>query len=245
MNLPSTRRPPVRPLLLGAVVPLLLVAGCGGSDDGSSSSSSSSSSESSSGSTSSGTPSPSESASESASPSAAAGAAPCDALSARDLKALTGADLGAGDEGQAGTLPACQWGNPSSAGVQAVSVSAEEWGAQLPALIQQVKASGAFDDAANARQLEKASKLVESGKQLDGDQACSLFSQLAELQGNKPGQDTTVTLLPTAKQPQAISAQSCTDGRFASVLLIKPGITGSKKEIASVSQALEQVIDAS
>ena len=104
---------------------------------------------------------------------------------------------------------------------------AEEWGAELPALIQQVKASGAFDDAANTKQLEKASKLVEQGKQLDADQACNLFSKLAELQGNKPAQDTTVTLLPTAADPQAISAQTCTDGRFASVLVIKPGITGS------------------
>ena len=244
MNLLSTRRLPLRPLVLGAVVPLVLVAGCGGSDDGSSTSSSSGSS---SDSASSSTPSPSESApaSESATPSAAAGAAPCDALSAGDLKELTGSDLGEGNEGQAGTLPACQWGSPSSGGVQAVSVTAEEWGAELPALIQQVKASGAFDDATNARQLQKASRLVESGKELDAGQACSLFSQLAELQGNKPGQDTTVTLLPTAQQPQAISAQSCTDGRFASVLVIKPDISGSKKEIASVSRALKQVIDAS
>jgi hypothetical protein len=237
MNPLTTRRPGLRPLVVGVLVPLALLAGCG-SDDGSTTSSSSDSSPS-------GTPSPSESsATESAGPGAAAGA-PCDALDSQDLEALAGTDLGTGNAGKAGTLTACQWGDPNSAGVQAVSVTAEEWGAQLPVLIQQVKASGAFDDATNAKQLEKASKLVESGKQLDADQACSLFSRLAELQGNKPHRSVTVTLLPTAQQPQAISAQTCTDGRFASVLLIKPGITGSRQEISAVSGALQQVVDAS
>jgi hypothetical protein len=238
----STARPFLRPLVLGALVPLALLAGCS-SDDSSSKAASSDESSSS-------TPSPSESesASESATESAspgAADAAPCESLDANDLQALTGKDLGTGNVGQVGALPACQWGSPSSAGVQAVSVTAEEWGAELPGLIQQVKASGAFDDAANTKQLEKASKLVEQGKQLDADQACNLFSELAELQGNKPGQDTTVTLLPTSDNPQAISAQTCTDGRFASVLVIKPGITGSRKEIGTVSDALERVVDAS
>jgi hypothetical protein len=239
MTLRQSTRPRLQPLVLGALVPLVLLAGCG-SDDSTSKSASSDESASS-------TPSPSaeESASESPSPGTEAAAAPCDTLTGKDLETLTGKDLGTGNQGQVGTLAACQWGDPSSAGVQAVSVPAEEWGAQLPALIQQVKASGAFDDAANTKQLEKASKLVEQGKQLDADQACNLFSKLAELQGNKPAQDTTVTLLPTAADPQAISAQTCTDGRFASVLVIKPGITGSQKEIATVSDALERVVSTS
>jgi hypothetical protein len=234
----------LRPLVLGALVPLALLAGCG-SDDSPSTSASSGESSTPSPSESESAPEASESASESASPGAEAAAAPCESLDAKDLRALTGKDLGAGNAGQVGTLPACQWGSPTSAGVQAVSVTAQEWGAELPGLIQQVKASGAFDDAANTQQLEKASKLVEQGKQLDADQACNLFSELAELQGNKPGQDTTVTLLPTSDNPQAISAQTCTDGRFASVLVIKPGITGSRKEIGTVSDALERVVDAS
>lgn len=234
------RRPHLRPLVLGALVPLALLGGCG-SDEASTESSSS-------GQTSSSTPSPTESESATASESPteeATATAPCDSLTGADLETLAGQDLGEGSEGQAGTLPACQWGDPNAAGVQAVNVAAEEWGAQLPVLIQQVKASGAFDDAANTKQLEQASKLVESGKQLDADQACTLFSQLAELQGNKPNQTTTVTLLPTAEQPQAISAQTCADGRFASVLLIKKGITGSQDEISTMNDALDKVVAAS
>lgn len=233
MRQPATRRPRLSPLVLAAVVPLALLAGCRGDDSTPSSSSTSSAS----------SPSASESASESPSESAGAEAAasPCDSLQADDLEALTGKDLGEGNEGRAGSLPACQWGDPSTGGVQVVDVTAEEWGRQLPALIAQVKASGAFDDARNSKQLRQASKLIESGRHLDGGQACRLFSKLAEIQGNRAGAQTTVTLLPTAQQPQAISAQTCADNRFASVLVIRKGITGTRQEISSVTRALARV----
>jgi hypothetical protein len=58
--------------------------------------------------------------------------------------------------GSVGSLPARQWGSPSSTGVQVVGVPAEEWAAELLALLAQVQASGAYGDAANTRRLRKA-----------------------------------------------------------------------------------------
>lgn len=242
MSLPTAPSPR---LLAGACLALVLLAGCGSDEDGASSSASASSSPTPT--SASADPGKGETRTEGAEPDGPGGAAavePCTLLDEAGLRELAGTDLGEGGEGRVGALPACQWGSPDSTGVQVVSVTAEQWATELPALMAQVRASGAFDDAANTRRLEKASRLISQGRDVGAAEACGLFSELAELQGNEPGADSTVTLLPTAREPQAISAQTCADGRYASVLLITQGITGSPEQLRTVTDALRQVYDA-
>jgi hypothetical protein len=232
-------------LLAGAGLALVLLAGCGADGEGASSASSSSSSPTQT--SASADPGEGETSTEGAEPGGPGGGAavePCTLLDEASLRDLAGTDLGEGGEGRVGALPACQWGSPGSTGVQVVSVTAEQWATELPALMAQVRASGAFDDAANTRRLEKAGRLISQGRDISAAEACGLFSELAELQGNEPGSDSTVTLLPTAREPQAISAQTCADGRYASVLLITRGITGSPEQVRTVTDALRQVNDA-
>lgn len=137
-------------------------------------------------------------------------------------------------------LRACRWGSPDDVGVQVVTLPAEAWSRQLPAILEQAEASGLATSARERRKLEAAREALESGD-VDGGRACDLFGVLLEIQGRPPGSRRIVNIVPTRENPQAVSAQTCTEGTYSSVLLIAPGLGGTEEEAARVSAALETV----
>lgn len=171
------------------------------------------------------------------------GAALCTVLSVDEVGELAGETLRDVHETDiGGLLPACIWGSLDDVGVQAGVVDAGLWARSLPEVVESLKQSGVVDDAANLRKLDEAADLIESGSEIPAAEACELFSDLIELNGVPRGSDTTVNLVPSAEDPQAITAQICRDGAYATVLVARPDLTGSAAEARRVRAAAEEIL---
>jgi hypothetical protein len=124
--------------------------------------------------------------------------------------------------------------------VQVISVDSSEWGQALPELLRVVDAS-AIADGAGIRRLLEAAELVESGQRLSPDDACSLFSKLVELQGQPPASSRIVAVVPTRQNPQAVSGQQCSQGRFTSVLVANQAGLNEPLPLEDVAKILQAV----
>jgi len=161
----------------------------------------------------------------------------CELLTPAELSMLTG-EVSGPKSLAVGGLPACHWETTDGGRVQVIGASAEKWATQLPAAIEQVKKSGLLDDPETARKMEAARDLVASGKEIAPDRACELFSTLLEVQGQPAGSSHTVNLIPTRENPKAINGQACGGGRFTSVQLVAPNLSGSDDEVSRLSSVL-------
>ncbi|WP_200882751.1 DUF3558 family protein [Amycolatopsis sp. MJM2582] len=161
----------------------------------------------------------------------------CELLTPADLSMIAG-EASEPKALAVGGLPACHWETPAGGRVQVIGTSAEKWATQLPAAIEQVKKSGLLDDPETARKLEAARDLIASGKEIAPDRACELFSTLLEVQGLPAGSSRTVNLIPTRENPKAINGQTCSGGRFTSVQLVAPNLSGSDDEASKMSSVL-------
>lgn len=190
--------------ILVAAMVLALVIGCSSTDDKSSPPAAES--------TPTAAPKPTPTAKSASAPDA------CDLLTTADLAKIL---EGAGDPkpGLTGGIPNCQWADANGRYVQAVGIDASEWVRSLPDIVRALEASKEFSDAENLRKLRAAAKLLESGDKIDSREACSLFSQMAELQGRPPKTTFLVSVIPTRADPKGISGQMCSVGTFTSVML--------------------------
>ncbi|WP_081809657.1 DUF3558 family protein [Amycolatopsis keratiniphila] len=161
----------------------------------------------------------------------------CELLTPAELSMLTG-EVSDPKALAVGGMPACHWETPAGGRVQVIGASAGTWATQLPAAIEQVKRSGLLDDPETARKLEAARDLIASGKEIAPDRACELFSMLLEVQGLPAGSSRTVNLIPTRENPKAINGQTCSGGRFTSVQLVAPNLSGSDEEASRLSSVL-------
>lgn len=165
----------------------------------------------------------------------------CDLLTTADVLALTGDDLGEPEPGEATGLPACRWGSPEGVGVQVVDVPVAEWVANLGPALDEIEGSDLGDDPETAAKLEEARDLL-SADEVDDAEGCDLFALFLEIQGLDPGQSRTVNVVPDKQAPEAVTAQSCGDGRFTSVLVQGSKVTGSDDEVERVDDALDAVL---
>lgn len=168
----------------------------------------------------------------------------CSLLSGDEVAELAGEDLGDPEPGEVTGLPTCRWGSPEGIGVQVVDVPVAEWVANLEPALDLVESSDLGDDPATAAKLKAARDLLASGdpEQMDDVEGCELFALFLEIQGLAPGQSRTVNVIPDRQSPEAVSGQSCTDGRFSSVLIQGSRVTGSADEVDRVGVALDAVI---
>ena len=144
---------------------------------------------------------------------------PCDLLTDLQVEKLAGGSVGAARPGLTGGVANCQWAAAEGSFVQAIGAPSSAWAESLPENLRAIEASGQFTDSANMRKLRKAAELVEGGQDPSPVQACSLFSDLLELQGQPRGTHRIVTVIPTRAAPQGVTGQWCSRGRFTSVLV--------------------------
>jgi hypothetical protein len=171
------------------------------------------------------------------------GESPCGLLGDAEIQALAGTPLEETAETTiAGELPICVWGSLNDVGVHAGLVKASTWARALPEAVEQAQASGLLDDESNSTKLQEAADLIRSGSTIPAEEACGLFGDLVQLNGLPEGADSTVNILPTRDDPQAISGQACRDGSYATVVLVRPDLSGSRAELRRVEAAMEAVI---
>lgn len=106
-------------------------------------------------------------------------------------------------------------------------MAAPKWAESVPAVIDRLESSGAKISAEDQKQIDEASGLLKSSKGLTDEQACSLFSTLAEIGGAPAGSDTLVSYTQLTDKVLAVSAQTCRGGVFTSIVDASPGLKQS------------------
>jgi hypothetical protein len=165
---------------------------------------------------------------------------PCDLLTADAAEALAGEPMVERMAADLEGVPACQMSGDTR-GVQVAQVPATEWAASVPEIIDVARSSGEFGGANQTHLDEVAARLAEG--ELDGLAACEVFSTMLEIAGEAPGQSRTVRYVPDGVAPQGISAQSCVDGTYTSLLLVGPDIVVSE-DITAAIEATHDLVGA-
>ncbi|WP_163544185.1 hypothetical protein [Occultella kanbiaonis] len=145
-------------------------------------------------------------------------------------------------------IPACVWGNLNGTGVQIVLVAAEFWATQLPSLFEDLLAQPEVVELLSEEALASMDEItadIEAGEEIEPTRACEMFSLMLVADGQPDNTNYTVRIIPSAADPQGITAQGCVEGVYASVLLVKPDLTASAEEIEQVGDALLSLLDAS
>ncbi|HET8961986.1 DUF3558 family protein [Nocardioides sp.] len=213
----------MRAALLLAIASCVLVVGCSSGDTREPAASSSST----------GTSPTETSATPSAAPSD-----PCDLLPNREVEQVAGGAVGAARSGMTGGLTNCQWAIADGGFVQVIGSTSSTWAQSLPDALRALESSGQFTDSANLRKIRAGAELVEAGQELDPVEACSLFSEMLELQGQPAGSRWIVNVVPDRENAMAVTGQQCTEGRFTSVMIADETGLGEPLPIAPVSEAL-------
>lgn len=91
--------------------------------------------------------------------------------------------------------------------------------------------------ADDAKELEQAQLELSKRGELNAQQACAVFSVMAEIGGAPDGATHIVQYLPIGDS-LAVTGQKCTHGRFTSVAFQKPGLQASPDLARRVRSAL-------
>lgn len=161
----------------------------------------------------------------------------CDRLLSRDdAESLAGESLRAPEKLMVSTIAGCKWtATGSDTWIQVLDTSASDWAEGLPGAIEQIKKSDLKLGVRDREKLEAGIRLIEEGGRLDDAEACDLFTvMVVSVQGAPEGSTQVVNYIPSAEDIRAVNGQSCSDGRYRSVALVKPGL----KVSASVEQAI-------
>lgn len=212
----------MRSLTTAIVISAGVLAGCGGSGD---------------------EPSPD---STTPTPSAAPRSLACALLTAEERRELTGSAV---DEvipsRPPGDTEQCRWvgdrGDRAPTFVQTITSPADVWAQAVPDVLDNYERTGDITDD-DRREIEEAKRLAAMGSDLSPDQACALFTTMAEIGGAPQGSNFTVSYTPIVDQ-LAASAQICTSGTFTSVLISKPDLEQSSELDQAMTEAVQTAHD--
>ena len=173
----------------------------------------------------------------------AADASACQLLTAGEREALAGApvdDVGPIEASSA--LPAgtqCRW----TAGrllVQVAAQPATDWAQTVPAIFDQLEAPGAGTSKDDLAEITRSRALLKDLDDITEAQSCELFSSLAQIGGFPDDSDTTVSYLPVTDSVLGVSAQTCRDGYFVSIISAGPDL----KRSDAINEAAETAVAA-
>lgn len=162
-----------------------------------------------------------------------AGADPCSLLTGAEASDLLGGDAAAPRPTPVLSLPSCAWRGPGGAELQVLSADAAAWSTQVPALIDAVLARPGLTKALRDQLEDRRTAMTTSGGRLSADEACATFTAIAEGSGLPAGTSSLVTYVPSPAAPEIMLGQRCTEGRFTSIAVGRPGL--SRQEAAEKS----------
>lgn len=163
----------------------------------------------------------------------------CALLNGSERAALLGSELDAvvGADAKEGAVQ-CRWSSDMGL-IQVTDLAAEDWAKTLPDIVAQMEQTADLQKAEDKAQLAEAKKLLAEAESFTGKQACSAFSRLAAIGGDKAGTSTTLNYLPISEDVVGISSQTCTGGRLTSLVFSTPELKQSKKYERRVATALK------
>lgn len=148
------------------------------------------------------------------------GVDPCKLLTHDELRQIGGQVAGEGGPGQAGGMPNCEWPLGDGSYIQVIATTSPNWAKTVPEAIRSLERSRLVGDTETLRRLREVWELVER-QDLKAKQACALFSAMLELHGRPAGLSRVVAVTPTRQNPLAVTGQTCSSGRFTSVMIAK------------------------
>lgn len=164
----------------------------------------------------------------------------CRLLNAKDRLALAG--VVTDEEAPVGMKTAgkqCRWiASKSRVIIETTTAESPEWAEKVPGVIDQMESSGLLSDE-DLREIAESRKILDGPEPVDPVEACELFTTLAEIGGAPSESDMIVNYLPFGTDRMAITAQTCTSGRFTSISLAKPKIAESAQIEDAMRKALE------
>jgi len=138
----------------------------------------------------------------------------------------------------------CRWSTradaPRRALVQVTSTPAHTWAEDLPAVISQFKESTPQIARRYKAQIDRVVKVLGSSEAVSDADACQLFSTMAEVNGGGEGATRLASFMEIDASTKAISAQTCTDGVFTSVVYGTPDLEPSASAKTAVFAALRR-----
>lgn len=163
----------------------------------------------------------------------------CTLLNGSERAALLGSklDVVVAADAREGAVQ-CRWSSDKGL-IQVTDLAAEDWAKTLPDIVAQMEQAADLQKAEDKAQLAEAKKLLAEAESFTGKEACSAFSRLAAISGDKSGTTTTLNYLPISEDAVGISSQTCTGGRLTSLVFSTPELKQSKKYERKVAVALK------
>jgi len=167
---------------------------------------------------------------------------PCGLLSAEQVTDVLGKAVGSGiTQAQADGVLTCTYGDLTGRGLQFGASPASAWAQALPLLLE--RARPAVAEALDAlEQLDRAARLIESGAGLTDDEACEAFRTIALANGGVESEGIFLSVYPTSANPERSTAQTCRDGVFASLMVVRPDLANTPEQARLLIDSLESVL---
>jgi hypothetical protein len=160
----------------------------------------------------------------------------CEVLSDTQVAEVTGVAMGPGSKVES-PLDTCLY-DKGATRLQVISDDAAAWLEILPQANALAKEQGLL----SAKQFANANQLLAD---VDPTKPCEAFPVFLKVQNvsGPANSDTVVSVVPSAEDPQYISAVGCVQDQYASVLYATKGLAGSKAERDRTYRALNQILD--
>lgn len=121
--------------------------------------------------------------------------------------------------------------------MQVQAAPSADWGRTVGAAMKELAESPILT-AEDVKELELAQRELSERGELSAQQACAVFSVIAEIGGAPKGATHVVQYVPVDDVSFAVTAQKCTNGRFTSVAFHTPGLQESPQMTRLVRAAL-------
>lgn len=167
---------------------------------------------------------------------------PCGLLSADQVSDVLGQAVGSGiTQAPADGVLTCTYGDLTGRGLQFGASPASAWAQALPLLVE--RARRVVAEAPEAlEQLDRAARLIESGAGLTDDEACEAFRTIALANGGVESEGIFLSVYPTRADPERSTAQTCRDGVFASLMVVRPDLADTPEQAQLLIDSLESVL---
>lgn len=162
---------------------------------------------------------------------------PCLLLEDAELEALAGAELASSSERTVEEVPQCRWTATDDTVVQVMAASSAAWGVSLEPVLERAADLPNLSPE-DAEELERAREELSEHGALEAQQACDFFSLMARIGGASGDTSQIVNYVPMGDGSTAVSGQKCTDERFTSVVLAKPGLQPGPEVEQQMREAL-------
>lgn len=165
----------------------------------------------------------------------------CELLTSAEVTTLAGLPLAVTKQYTQDDIPlsGCDWGESTAPWVNVESTESTLWTIKVPQIVTEISGYSDLLDADTplTQRILAAVERIKKAELKDEDEACDVFSDLAELLGQPAG--TTSFVTTSADSTPEVSGQTCTDGRWTRVRFRPTSADGATAATPRMPPALD------